>query len=693
MTTERHEFQAEVQQLLDLMVHSLYSDKDIFLRELISNASDALDKLRFERLTNPELPDPGEPVIRLAVDREARTLSISDNGIGMSREEVIANIGTIARSGTKEFLRALKEGAKSPELIGQFGVGFYSAFMVADKIVLTTRRAGETGATRWESQGQGAYTVEDAERDQVGTTVTLHLKPEDTEHGLRDYTTDHVLRTIVKRYSDFVAYPIKLGEETLNSMKAIWDRPKSEVTEEEYREFYRHLSHDWHDPLRTIPVKIEGTLEANALLYIPSAAPFDLYSAEMKRGLQLYVKRVFVMDECKELMPQHLRFVKGVVDAHDLSLNVSREILQKDRQIQVIRKQLVKKVLGTLEEMKRDKEEDYLKFWTTFGPALKEGLLPFDEKDKDKLLDLIMAPSTNSETGMTSLEQYVGRMKEGQDAIYFLVGPSRETAARSPLLEAFKAKGYEVLLFWDPVDELWLERAPTYKDKPLRSIGRGEVELGTEEERKQHSEALEEKQRELGDLLTCFRVHLQEDVKDVRLTNRLTSSPVCLVGDEHDPSLRMQRMMEQLGQTPQKVKPILELNPDHALIGKLFAMFRESKSDPRLASYARVLLGQAHLAESGQVPDPDAFSKSLTELMLGAPLGQAAAAEPAGKEPAAKTTEPAQPAAAAEPAAKTTEPAQPAVAAEPAAQPAEPAQEQAQQAEQQQAEQGQATQA
>jgi molecular chaperone HtpG len=624
MNTERHEFQAEVQQLLDLMVHSLYSDKDIFLRELISNASDALDKLRFEQLTRTDLGEIGDARIKLEVDREQRTLSISDHGIGMTRDEVIRNIGTIARSGTREFLRAMQEGQKAPELIGQFGVGFYSAFMVADRITLTTRRAGEATATRWESQGEGAYTVSEAERAEPGTTVTLHLKPEDAEAGMRDYTSEHVLRSIVKRYSDFVGYPIKLGEETLNSMKAIWDRPKSEVTDEEYREFYRHISHDWHDPLRTIPIKIEGTLEANALLYLPSAAPFDLYSAEMKRGLQLYVKRVFVMDECRELMPQHLRFVKGVVDAHDLSLNVSREILQKDRQIQVIRKQLVKKVLATLDEMKRDKEEDYLKFWAAFGPALKEGLLPHDAQDKDKLLELIVAPSTHHETQLTSLEQYVGRMKEGQDAIYFLVGPSRETAARSPLLEAFKAKGYEVLLFWDPVDELWLERAPRYKDKPLRSIGRGEVELGTEDERKQRSQALEEKQREYGDLLTCFRVHLQEEVKDVRLTGRLTSSPVCLVGDEHDPSPRMQRMLEQLGQAPPKVKPILELNPSHPLIGRLQAMFAASKDDPRLAAYARVLLGQAHLADSGQLPDPDAFSKALTEILLAtAPAGSA----------------------------------------------------------------------
>jgi molecular chaperone HtpG len=619
--TERHEFQAEVQQLLDLMVHSLYSDKDIFLRELVSNASDALDKLRFERLTRTELEHGGEAMIRLEVDREQRTLSISDNGIGMTRDEVINNIGTIARSGTREFLRALEAGQKTPELIGQFGVGFYSAFMVADQIVLLTRRAGEATATRWESKGEGAYTVSEAERAEPGTTVTLHVKPEDAEQGMRDYTSDHVLREVVKRYSDFVAYPIRLGEETLNSMKAIWDRPKSEVTETEYKEFYRHISHDWHDPLRTIPIKIEGNFEANALLYIPSAAPFDLYSAEMKRGLQLYVRRVFVMDECRELLPAPLRFVKGVVDAHDLSLNVSREILQKDRQIQVIRKQLVKKVLSTLDEMKREHEEDYLKFWAAFGPALKEGLLPYDAQDKDKLLDLVIAPSTHHETQLASLEQYVGRMKEGQDAIYFLVGASRETAARSPLLEAFKAKGYEVLLFWDPVDELWLERAPRFKDTPLRSIGRGEIELGTEDERKQRGEALEEKQREYGDLLTCFRVHLQEDVKDVRLTSRLTSSPACLVGDEHDPSPRMQRMLEQLGQQPPKVKPILELNPSHALIAKLQAMFVESKDDPRLASYARVLLGQAHLADSGHLPDPDAFSKALTELMLGPPPG------------------------------------------------------------------------
>jgi len=630
---ERHEFQAEVKQLLDLMVHSLYSDKDIFLRELISNASDALDKLRFEQLTKAEL-GASDLHIRIEADRTQRTLSISDNGIGMTREEVIKNIGTIARSGTREFLTAIDKATQKdvpPELIGQFGVGFYSAFMVADKIVLVTRRAGQATATRWESGGDGSYAISEAERDHAGTTVTLHLKPEDTEHGLRDYTTDHVIKEIVKRYSDFVTYPIRmqrwrdgaspsdpkiLEDETLNSQKAIWDRPKGEVSEDEYREFYRHISHDWTDPLRTIPIKIEGTLEAYALLYIPGKAPFDLYSAEMKRGVQLYVKRVFVMDECKELMPTHLRFVKGVVDAHDLSLNVSREILQKDRQIQVIRKQLVKKVLATLEEMKRDKPEDYLAFWTAFGPVLKEGLLPYDAQDNDKLLELIVTASTHEPSKVTSLDDYVCRMKEGQEAIYFLTGSSKEAVARSPLLEAFTAKGYEVLLFTDPIDELWLERAPRFKDKPLKSIGRGEVKLGSEDDRKKAAEELADKQKEYSDLLACFRVHLQNEIKEVRLSSRLTSSPVCLVSDEHDLTPRMQKMLEQLGQAPPKIKPILELNPGHQLIPKLQALFAENKADPRLGLYAELLLGQAHLADSGQLPDPAAFSRALADVML-----------------------------------------------------------------------------
>jgi len=522
-----------------------------------------------------------------------------------------------------------------PELIGQFGVGFYSAFIVADRVTLVTRKAGEAAATSWESTGDGTYTLAEGEREHAGTTVTLHLKPVDEEHGLRDFTSEYVLREIVKHYSDFVSYPIKMKEwrkaekgsseaqlfedATLNSMKAIWDRPKGEVTEAEYNDFYRHLSHDWNPPLRTIPVKMEGTFEAYALLYIPAKAPMDLYSPEMKRGLQLYVKRVFVMDECRDLMPTYLRFVKGVVDAHDLSLNVSREILQKDRQIQVIRKQLVKKVLATLDEMRRDKREEYAALWDEVGPVIKEGFLGPDTSDNDKLLELVLATSTADTGKTTSLAEYVGRMKPGQEAIYFLSGASKEALAKSPLLEAFQAKGYEVLLFSDAVDELWLERAPKYKhdgkDLPMQSIGRGELKLGSEEERKKETEALEEKQREYNDLLTCFRVLLDQELKEVRLSNRLTSSPVVLVSDEDDMTPRMQRLMEQFGQKPEKVKRILEVNADHPLIKKLHGVFAANNKDPRLQLYAQLLLGQAHLAETGQLPDPASFSQVLADVM------------------------------------------------------------------------------
>jgi molecular chaperone HtpG len=633
---ERREFQAEVKQLLDLMIHSLYSNKDIFLRELVSNGSDALDKLRFERLTKGAGADAsgGDLHVRLEPDAARKTLSVSDNGIGMTREEVIRNIGTIAKSGTKEFLAAAKEAHRTrlpPELIGQFGVGFYAAFMVADRVTLLTRRAGEANATLWESTGDGSYTVSEATRETPGTTVTLHLKPADPEGGLRDYTDDVVLREIVKRYSDFVAYPIRMKvwkakaegssevktfeDETLNSMKAIWDRPKGEVTDAEYKEFYRHIAHDWTDPLRTIPVRIEGTFEAYALLYLPARAPFDLYSPEMKRGVQLYVKRVFIMDECKDILPQHLRFVRGVVDAHDLALNVSREILQKDRQIQVIRKTLVKKVMTTLDEMKRDAPAEYATLWAEFGPVLKEGLLAPGE-DHDGLLDLMMAASTAQAEGLTTLEQYVSRMKPGQDAIYFLAGTSREALARSPLLEALTQKGYEVLLFSDAIDELWLERAPRYKDKAMVSIGRGEVKLGSDEDRKKAADELAGKQKEYGDLLACLRVQLQDEVKEVRLSARLTSSAACLVRGEYDPSPRLQRLMEQLGQKVPKPKRILEVNPGHPLLEKLAAIFKENQADPRLQAYARLLLGQAHLAESGQVPDPAAFSQALNDVML-----------------------------------------------------------------------------
>lgn len=618
---ERREFQAEVKQLLDLMIHSLYSNKEVFLRELLSNASDAIDKLRFEQVTQPELVTSAEAGIVLKIDAATRELSISDNGIGMSRDEVTRNIGTIAKSGTKEFLKAVqanRSGQLTPDLIGQFGVGFYSAFMVADKVTLLTRRAGESTATLWSSTGDGSYEIADAARASHGTTVTLTLKAADAEQGMKDFATEHTIRDLVKRYSDFVAYPIRLGEEEtpLNSMKAIWDRPKSEVTEEEYNEFYRHISHDWTAPLRTIPVKMEGTIEAYALMYVPKRAPFDLYSAEMKRGLQLYVKRIFVMDECKDLLPSYLRFIKGVVDAHDLSLNVSREILQQDRQIQVIRKQLVKKVLATLEETKRDHWEDYLAFWGEFGAVLKEGLLSFEQGEREKLQELVLAASTAGAEPV-ALATYVERMKEGQEAIYVLTG-ARETIGKSPLLEAFTAKGYEVLLFSDAVDDMWLDRVTTYKDKAVVHIGRGDIALGTEQERKDQAAAAEEKQREMNDLLTCLRVHLQETIKEVRVSNRLTSSAVCLVTDDKEMTPRMARLLEQMGQTAPKQQHILEVNAGHPLMPKLQKLFEANSQDPRLRLYAEILLGQAHLADSGQLPDPVAFNAALSDVLVGA---------------------------------------------------------------------------
>ena len=439
-TPERHEFQTEVRQLLDLMIHSLYSHKEVFLRELISNASDALDKRRFEALTRPDLAPTEELAIHLEADAAARTLTVSDNGIGMSREEVVQNIGTIARSGTGEFLAALRERAGQvvpPELIGRFGVGFYSSFMVADRITVLSRRAGEATATRWESAGDG-YTIEEAERDAPGTSVTLHLKPGDAEDGLADYAQAPALRETVKKYSDFVAYPIRLGTDTLNSMKAIWTRPKDEVTEEEYREFYKHVSRDWNDPLEHLSIHVEGSLEARALLYIPSKAPFDLWHDGARGGVQLYVRRVFIMDDCKELLPPWLRFVRGVVACDDLSLNVSREILQQNRQIQAIRRHLVRRLLGALKEMKDERPENYRTFWKEFGPVLKEGLLGMDDS-QEKILELVLAPSSHGTVVPTSLGEYVARMKEGQPGIYYMTGPSVAAVEQSPHLEAVRA--------------------------------------------------------------------------------------------------------------------------------------------------------------------------------------------------------------------------------------------------------------
>jgi molecular chaperone HtpG len=615
-TGQRHEFQTEVRELLDLMIHSLYSHKDIFLRELISNASDAIDKVRFEALSRPELTPQGEPEIRLEADKDARTLAVHDNGVGMSRDELVANLGTIARSGTREFLKAVREqkGPAAPDLIGQFGVGFYSSFMVADRITVVTRRAGETAATRWESTGDG-YTMTDAEREAPGTTVTLHLKPADEEDGLKDYTDPHVLKDVVKRYSDFVSYPIRLAAETLNSMKAIWARGKDEVTEDEHREFYKHISHDWTDPLEHVSVHVEGSFEARALLYIPSKAPLDLHLRDgVHRGLQLYVKRVFIMDDWRELLPPYLRFVRGVVASDDLSLNVSREILQKDRQVQAIKRHLVRRLLGALKEMKEQRPEKYRTFWTEFGAVLKEGLISFED-GHEKILELVMAPSTESAEPL-AVTDYVGRMKEGQDAIYFMTAASREVAQRSPHLEAFRARGWNVLLFVDPVDELWLRLPRELEGKSFVSVAKGDLQLGSEDEKKRAEETRKESEESLKDLLLALRAALQDEIKDVRLSSRLTESPACLVGDAGDLSPQMQELLRRAGQEVPKVKRVLELNPTHPIVTTLRQVHALDAKDPRLALYAELLHGQALLAEGGTLPDPAAFSRRLTELML-----------------------------------------------------------------------------
>jgi len=590
------------------MIHSLYSHKDIFLRELISNASDALDKLRFEALTRPELSPAGELEIRLEADPAARTLSVWDNGIGMTREEIVQNIGTIARSGTREFLEAVRaqKGQVAPELIGQFGVGFYSSFMVADRITVVTRKAGEEGATRWESSGDG-YELAEAERESAGTTVTLHLKPKDEEDGLRDYTDAHVLRDIVKQYSDFVGYPVRVKGETLNSMKAIWARPKEEVSEEQYREFYKHLTHDWNDPLEHVLVRVEGTVEARALLYIPSKAPLDLFMRDARRGVQLYVKRVFIMDDWEALLTPWLRFVRGVVASDDLSLNVSREILQKDRQIQAIRKHLARRLLGALKELKEQRVEKYRTFWTEFGAVLKEGLVGLDE-NQDRILELVLAPSTQGE--LTALADYVGRMKEGQDAIYYMTAATQSAAERSPHLEAFRDKGFEVLFFTDPVDELWLRMSRDFQGKKLVSVAAAGVAppAGAEET---------PAAGELQPLLDKLRALLQDHVKDVRVSSRLKESPACLVGDPGDLSAQLRELFKRSGQEVPVTKRTLEVNPAHPVIARLRELHAAGKDDPRLALYADLLYGQALLAEGGVLPDPAGFSRRLAELMAG----------------------------------------------------------------------------
>jgi molecular chaperone HtpG len=628
---ETLEFEAEARQLLQLMVHSIYSNKDIFLRELISNASDALDKLRLESFRNKDLQvDTSDLHIDIEVDKEQRTLTVRDNGIGMSRDDVVHLIGTIAKSGTVEFLHKMKESkdaAASQDLIGQFGVGFYSSFMVADKVMLLTRRAGESQTTRWESSGEGTYTIEPVDDAPQGTAVTLHLKPVDKEDNLFDYTDSWKIKEIVKRYSDFIAWPIKMEVErtdtdgkvareieTLNSMKALWARSKNEVEEDEYKEFYKHISHDWNDPLEIISMKAEGTFEYQALLFLPSGAPLDLFMRDRKRGVQLYVKRVFIMDDCEALMPEYLRFVKGVVDAQDLSLNVSREILQQDRQIQIMRRRLVKKVLSTVQGMMTDNVDRYKTFWKEFGRVVKEGLLN-DFENRDAILEIASFASTYHAEQLTTLRQYVERMKEGQQHIYYMTGESRPIIESSPHMEAFRAKGFEVLLLTDPVDEMWVESVREFDGKRLQSIAKGQVDLDTEEEKKTAERERDQQKKDFAALLSWMTTTLKEDVKEVRLSSRLTTSPACIVGDAHDVTPTLEKMYRAMGQDVPHIKRILELNPTHPLVSALRRAYDERKDDAGMVETAELLYGMALLAEGGELSDPSRFIRLLADRL------------------------------------------------------------------------------
>ncbi|MFB7125185.1 molecular chaperone HtpG [Kitasatospora xanthocidica] len=631
--TETLEFQAETRQLLQLVIHSIYSNKDIFLRELISNASDALDKLRLESLTDTDLAaDTSDLHITLEVDQAARTLTVRDNGIGMTRDDVVDLIGTIAKSGTASLLAKIKEAKDADaaqSLIGQFGVGFYSAFMVADKVTLHTRRAGTEQGTVWESDGEGSYTIAEAEGLPVGTSVTLHLKPADGEDGLGDYLATWKIRQIVKQYSDFIRWPIRMaaedqdeserrGEpETLNSMKALWARPRSEVTEAEYNEFYQQISHDWQPPAETVHMRAEGTFEYEALLFVPAHAPFDLFSRDAKRGVQLYVKRVFIMDDCDALMPNYLRFVKGVVDAHDLSLNVSREILQHDRQITAVRRRLVKKVLAALKDMRTKDSETYAKVWEQFGRVLKEGLIE-DRDNTDTLLELVSTASTHDPEKATTLREYVARMKDGQDTVYYLTGENRAMVENSPHMEAFTAKGYEVLILTDPVDEIWTDEVPSFDGHRFQSIAKGQVDLDDDSDGDGGDEAKTEKaqrEQDFAALLGWLQSTLAEHVKQVRLSTRLTTSAACLVGDAQDLTPTLEKMYRAMGQDLPQVKRILELNPTHPLVTALRRAHEANADDLALTDIAELVHGSALLAEGGDLPDPARFTRLLTDRL------------------------------------------------------------------------------
>ena len=636
---QTHEFKTEVQQMLNLIIHSLYSNKEIFLRELISNASDAIDRLRFKAQTERDLlGNDTEFKIKITPDGIRQTLEISDNGIGMTEEELLENIGTIAKSGTADFVEAIRAlnqtDVITPELIGQFGVGFYSSFIVADKVTLTTRAAGSDTAVRWESTGDGTFTVEPAEKPNRGTSILLHLKKKEKDEP--DFTDQWVIRNIVKKHSDFVSYPIvmdvekdvpipdeeqikdkdgktigattkkEIQEETLNSMKAIWTRDKSEVTEDEYKEFYTHISHDWNPPLTHVHLKFEGTTEYSTLLYIPSKAPFDLFRPEGRHGIHLYCKRVFIMDDCEELMPEYLGFIKGVVDAPDLNLNVSREILQHDRLIRNIRKNLVKKIFDLLKDMDT---ETFNTFYDEFGAVLKVGIHT-DPDNKTKIADLVQFKTTTSDGKWVKLSEYVSRMKPDQKEIYYITGDNLSMLANSPLLENLKDKGYEVLLMTDPVDEWVVMSLTEYDGKPLKSAEKGDLDL---EEKKD-----DDKKSEYDSLFSFIRSRLEKDIKEVRASTRLKNSLACLSGDTFDNSAYMEKILAASGQKLPDVKRILELNMTHPVLEKIKALYDKDRSDPVLEDYSQLLYDIAVIGEGGKIENPSRFSKTIGDLMSNA---------------------------------------------------------------------------
>jgi molecular chaperone HtpG len=619
---ETLEFQTEVRQLLQLMIHSLYSNKEIFLRELISNASDACDKLRFDALSNDALYDSdSELKIRISFDKDARTVTVSDNGIGMSREEVIDNIGTIAKSGTRQFFDSLTgDQSKDLELIGQFGVGFYSSFIVADRVTLTTRRAGTAAdqAVQWVSDGEGSFTLENAEKATRGTEVVLHLR-----EGEDEFLEPYRLRSIVSRYSEHISLPIQMPAqeegkesefETVNSASALWKMPKKDISDDEYKEFYKHVAHDFGEPMVWTHNQVEGTQSYTTLFYIPAHAPFDLWDRDRRHGIKLYVRRVFIMDDAENLMPQYLRFVRGLVDSDDLPLNVSREILQKNKFIDTIRAASVKKILGLLEQMARDEPEKYAEFWTQYGRVMKEGPAE-DYSNRERIAKLLRFASTHSDTDEqnVTLEDYVGRMQEGQEKIYYITADSFAAARHSPHLEVFRKKGIEVLLLHDRVDEWMVSHLTEFDGKQLVSVAKGDLDLGTLQD-KNEEEAAKKVEDEYKDFVKRMQDVLGEDVKEVRVSHRLTDSPSCLVLATHEMPIHLQQVMKQAGHELPDSKPILEINPDHTLVERM----KHEQDEARFAQWTHLLFEQAMLSEGAQLEDPAAFVKRMNSLLVNA---------------------------------------------------------------------------